>query len=201
MASGRQHIDAILPAPAIGPPGDFIIIRLKSLDHECVGIRIVVAVLRRFFLNEISNGFTAEEIGVHCSQQFFHGEALFVKNVVFDGHETVGESADAHSLNITGIVTGAACIVILSFGYAILNDDRQERHWHLSGVQFFNDIVTLHLDVDEVVQLLAESGKEVIKGFKGSGGTSMWAELTTAGFIKTVGKCELENFGQVEITG
>ena len=46
-----------------------------------------------------------------------------VEDVEFDGSEAVGESSDADSLDVAGVVAGSACVVIAAVADAVVNDD------------------------------------------------------------------------------
>ena len=103
------------------------------------------------------------EVAVQCLQQGGHAEALLVEDIELDCRQRVGQRADADALDVAGVVARAAGVVVLAFGDAVIDDDRQERDRHLFGVKLLDDLVATDLDVDKMTQLQAKGLEKLVK--------------------------------------
>ena len=162
VAGGWQHVDAIDTAANIWTTGNGVIVIVEYRFHDFVCIVIIVAVFWCLVCNEVVDFRIALEVVVQSFHQFMHGEAMLFKYVVFDSSQRVSDGTDTNTLNVAGVVTCAAAVVVLTFADTIVCDDRKEWSWHIFFVDFFDYVVAANLDVCKMTNLFFVSFKQFI---------------------------------------
>ena len=84
--------------------------------------------------------------------------------MILDRGQGVRDRAEADALDVVRVVAGAAVVVVLAAGDAVVDQDRQEGGGHVRRVEPLDDVVAPHLDVDQVVELPAVGFEELLEG-------------------------------------
>ena len=56
--------------------------------------------------------------------EHFHGQRFTVKDVVLDGRHGVSHGPQADPLDVGGIISCAAIVIVSAGGYAVINEER-----------------------------------------------------------------------------
>ena len=99
VARGRQHLDLVLPALAVGSALHFRQDRIEGLDHERVGEVVVVAVLGGAVQAALAEDLVLLEIQIQDPPEFLQRKTLLVEDELLQRGEAVGQAADAHELD------------------------------------------------------------------------------------------------------
>ena len=153
VAGGGQLVDEVLAAAMFGPALDRFVVRLEAADHDVVGAVIVVAVTRCFVEEALAQRLVAIEIAVDGLDELSHGQGAIAEHMVLEDREAVGETADADTLDVAGVVASAAGVVVLAVRDAVVGEDAQKRRLSPVRKHPFENQVPFVLDVDEVVDL------------------------------------------------
>ncbi len=141
------------------------------------------------------------EVRPQGGQQVPHGEGLTVEDVVLDGRQGVGDRAQADALDVVGVVAGAAVVVVLAAGDAVVDQDRQERGGHVRRVQTLDDVVAAHLDVDQVVELPAVGLEKLLEAAELLGVARRETDLLARPRVHAVVQGQFQHLGQTEVAG
>ena len=147
----------ILPALGVGATLDGGIIDLEDAPHQRVSVIIVVAVLGRAMQQPLAQPLLGLEVPFQHSEQLRHAQRPLIENVILDRGERIRHRAQSHPLNIGGVVTRAAVVVVLSRGDAVVNEQREERTGHVLRVQALDHGIAAHFDVHKVLHLPGKS--------------------------------------------
>jgi hypothetical protein len=105
-----------------------------------IGRVVVVAVLggiiQQLFSPEVI--VTVEILSI-ASARFM--ETLFVEHMDLEGRQGIGNGAQAHPLDIGGVVAGTAGIVVPPGVDAVIDEQGEKRHRHLAGIDLLDDVV------------------------------------------------------------
>src|SRR5699024_9830004 len=125
-AGGGQHIHPVHPAPHIGPAGHGFLVIFKHRLHDIVGVVVVVAVFGAVLLYQLEHSGLAHKVVEHGVGQLRQREVILVEHLILDGGQAVGHGADAHALNVAGVVPCAAGVVVHALGNTVVGNHRQE---------------------------------------------------------------------------
>jgi len=195
VAGGGQHIDSVMPAFHVRTPVDSIKIHLKHLEHEAVGVVIVIAVFWGFSPKALPELFMAIEISFYGIHQFSERNSFLVINVMTDSRDHIRDAPYANPLYIIGIVPGSPGIVVLSLSMQSSVNKRQERNREVAGIQSFNDVVPPHLNVDEMPELGVEGIEQALYRFKTFRISGFSPYRFPALWINSVIQCYFKHFG------
>ena len=201
VAGGRKHIDVILSALDGRSAGDVISVLVEYGLHDVICIIIIVAVLRSLILNQVQDILVALEVVVHGLDEFLHGELLVVIYVVLDGCKCIGDGSDTNTLDVVGVVSCAACIVVLALLDAVVGADGKERSRHLFCVDLLDNQVAAHLHVDNVLQLLLEGLEELLIRLVILRMSGVQTNLLLEHRIPAVIECQLQALRNIQISG
>ncbi len=87
---------------------------------------------------------------------------MVIVDVGLDCRQTVGNCSDTAALNIIGIVTGSAVIIVFTFFNAVMNDHRQKRCRRIFGVHALNVVVYSYLEVHHIFKLFGKGCIELL---------------------------------------
>ena len=141
----------------------------------------------------------AFKIVLQSLHKLFHGKCLLFIYIVFDSRETVCDGSDPYALQVFRIVSGAASVVVLSFGDAVVGDDGQKRHRHLLRVDLLDHIASLDLDIDKVFHLLFERVVQFFIGSEICRVSEFKPQLLPAHLVVAVVQCQLKDLGDVKV--
>ena len=151
-------------------------------------------------MNHAVNGVIALIVVLHGLNELLHGKVFLVIDIVFYSCDTVGDCADSHALDVVCVVSGAACIVVLRVGDAVVCHNRQTGGRHLLGVQLLNHIVASYLYVHDILQLLLEGIPELVVGLEIPGIAQFQTDLLSAVLVKAIEQRELEHLGNIQVS-
>ncbi len=95
-----------------------------------------------------------------------HGEVLMFEYMIFQSGHGVGHCTDPDPLNVVGVVPGAACVIIPGLINTIQGDGREEGDRHLLSEDGVNDVGAGDFDVQEMFNLLSESGHQLFEALE-----------------------------------
>ena len=153
MAGCGQQIDVIGAVLGVFPAVDSRKIGLEKRFHDIIGIIVVISVPGGSVHEHQPGSFMAGKIIRQRCQKRCHGKVFPVKHMVADGRHHIGQGAQTHALNIGGVISGAAVMVIRSGCNAVIDQQRQKRRRHIPGIEALDDIVAPDLDVDKMMHL------------------------------------------------
>src|ERR1035437_8866431 len=151
VTGGGKIVHAVGAALGVGPSIDLFEEGVEDLRQNGVGVVVVVAVLGGLVPQHQAGGLAALEIGGERLQQIGHGQRFAIENVILDGGEAIRTRAGGNRHDVGGIVARATVVVVLAFGDAILDQQRQERRRHVARVEPLDDVVAADLDIDEMM--------------------------------------------------
>jgi len=201
VAGGGQHVDVVFAAAVVLASIDGVEISFEGAPHQVVSSVVIVAILGAAVEEQLPLALTAGKIGRQDLQQLWHAQGFVVEDVLLDRGQGIGEGADAHALDVGGVVACPAGVVILAAGDAVIGQQRKEGGWHVAGVQALDDLVAAHLDIQEVLHLAFKGGEQFVEGCKTGGFTCLRAQLPPAARVTPVVQGQLEHLGQVEVAG
>ena len=201
MAGGRQHIYAVLSASHVRTSCDGASVKFKDILHDLICIIIIIAIFRALVMNHAVDGVISFEVMLHGLDQFFHGEVLLVVYIVFDRCDTVGNCSDTYALDIAGVVSCSACIVVFCLGDTVICYNRQARSRHVLCIQFFDHIVSADLNVHEILQLFLKGCPQLVECLEIFCISKLKSKLFSAVLVKSVEQCQLEDLRNIQISG
>ena len=169
--------------------------------HHLVGVVVIIAILGRSIEQHLARTLVALEVGLQHSQQLGHGQRPMVKDMVFDGGQSIGHGAQTNSLDVGGVVPGTATVVVLTGSDTVVDKQREERSGHVGGVELFYDVVATDLDVQEVVQLGVVGLKELCKVLEAGRISGFWPKLLSGTGVTAIVQSDFQYLGHVKVAG
>src|SRR5208282_475382 len=180
---------------------DFVIEGGEDGLKDVVRIIIVVAVFGGFVPQTQAQALGVMEVVTQSAEQFVHGNGLAVEDVKLDGGKRVGAGTGGNAHDVSGVVAGAPVIVVHALCDTVLDEKGEEGSGHIVRVEALNHVVAADLDVDEMVELFAESGEHLVVGSELAGISGLGADFLAGARVHTVVQGDLQNFREIEITG
>ena len=200
VACSRQHVYVILSAAHGRSAGYFIPVQFENRLHDVVRVVVIISVLRSLVLHHVEDGFVSEEIVVHGLDELLHGEVLLIVYVVLDGCEAVCDRADSNALDVPGVVSRAAIVIVLALADAVVGNDRQARCRHVVCVELLDNVVAAHLHIYHVVELLCKCIKEFFICVEVPCISGLRSELLAGLVVESVIKSKLKDLRDVEVS-
>lgn len=115
---------------------DRVVEIVEDTDGDLVGIRIIVAEERRAVQDHLAHRLMSLEIIRHRAEQGIHREGLILEDVFPQRGKAIGYRAQSGTLDIGGVVAGAAVVVVLSLRNAIVvNRERNVAGAYLANMR------------------------------------------------------------------
>ena len=200
MTGSRQHIYAVFSALHVRTSCNGASVKLKDVLHDVVCIIIIIAVFRALVMNHAVDCIVSLIVMLHCLDQLFHSEILIVVYIIFDSSGTVGNSSDTYTLDIVGVVSCPASIVILCIGDTVICYDRQARSRHLLSIQLLDYVVSADLNVYDIFKLFLKCSPQLVKGLKVFCISQLQTNLLSTVLIISVKQCQLEHLRDIQIS-
>ena len=124
--------------------------------------------------------------------QGFVTAATVFKAELLHRAQAVGEAAEADELDVGVVVARAAGVVIAAAGDAVVGQHAQERRGHLRGIHPFDELVAAQLDFEEMLELRAIRGEQVVESLERIRFARARAELFAGHRIHAVVQREFE---------
>ena len=170
----------------VGATFDKTVIGFKDPHQQVVGARVIVAIARGLVEQQLALALKTFKISFQHGQHLGHAQVIFLKDMFFYGGETVRDGAHAHPLDVGRVVAWAAGVIILAFQDTVIHQQGEEGRRHVGGIQLFDQVVALDLDVNEGAHLLFEGGIQVFKGSKVGRVTALRTKLLAGTRVQAV---------------
>ena len=121
--------------------------------------------------------------------------------MVSEGRHHIRNGAQAHALNIGGVIAGAAGMVIRSGCNAVIDQQGQKRRRHKCGIETLDHIIAPDLDIDKIFHLPDKSAKEVIEFGELLGVAGFNSDFFTGPGVFPIMQGDLKYFWQIEVSG
>ena len=133
--------------------------------------------------------------------QFLHGKPGMIEYIILNSGQTVRDRSDPHSLDIAGIVSRPARIVILSPADTVVGQYGKERHRHFLCINLFNDQISSYLNIQEIAHLGTEGLPQLLIASEIIAISCFRPQLGAGHIVIAVKQRQLQYFGNVEIAG
>ena len=137
---------------------DRIIEIVEHLHSNTVGIFVIVSEEWRAVQDRLSHRLGSFEIISHRFQQFVHRPAFIFEYMFFQRRQAVGNRTESRTLDIGRIIARTAVVIIPSFRYAIVDEERQEGGRCILGKHTVDIVADTHLHIHKVADLLHKGG-------------------------------------------
>ena len=121
--------------------------------------------------------------------------------MVLERRHRVGHRAQADALDVAGVIARAAVVIVLAAGDAVVDQQREQRGRHVAGIEPLDEVVAPHLDVDQVGELGAVGGQQLVKGRKRARIARFQPDPLPGARIDAVVQGQLEHLGHVQVAG
>ena len=126
VAGGGEHVQLCLAAAGVGASLDGFHQVFVDAHGDVVGVRVVVAEEGGVVADVLAHDLLCLPVVLAGGEDFVHGVAFVLEDVLLQGGEAVGDGAEAGALDVGGVVPRAAAVVILALVDAILDIQAQE---------------------------------------------------------------------------
>lgn len=191
----------------IRPPIDFLKTGIENLQHQVVGVVVVIAVFVGPVDKPLAQNFLVREIPIQNFYQLRQWQVGAVSRVGFvkaklpHRTEAIRHAPQPHHLNEGVVVTGAARVVVQSLLDAIIDEHAEEWRGHVVGVHPFDEAAAPDLQVNEMPELRAECREEIFESLERVRCAGAQAQLFASARIDPVMEREFQHFHQVEVAG
>jgi len=115
--------------------------------------------------------------------------------------KAVGDGTQAAALDVAGVVTRSAIVVIPAARHAVVGHHRQERGRGILGKHPVDVVTHPHLQVDHVVELFHESVVQLSVSCKGARITGLQPYRDARHRIDPIVERHLQDLGHIEVAG
>ena len=157
MTGGREHVQTRATTAGVGSVVDGLHQVFIHAHGNRVGILLIVTEERRVVADVCFHHLESLPIGGTGLEHFVHRVALVFEDVFLQRSEAVGDGTETRTLDIGGVVTCTAAVVVAAFLYAVVDVERKERGRSIEREHAFDVVVHRKLQVHEVLHLLVPS--------------------------------------------
>ena len=167
---------------------------IVNLLHNGIRIVIIVAEERGLIPESQAQSLFTLPVLITRINQLIERNHFFLKHMLLDGAQAIGNGSNTRALNIIGIVTRPAVVIILTVLNAIADDNRQKGCRHGDGIARAKVVIHLDLCGDGIIKLLFKCGIEIFKTLEILGVPRLNADLLACQSIDTIVESQFEHF-------